>query len=111
VTSSGGLGHEIVTGVEDRHSVALPTGFSLSQNYPNPFNPVTTIRYEIPKASYVTLKVYNVLGQAVAALVDETQEAGKKSVKWNATRFASGIYFCQLRAGNFIDTKKLLLVK
>ncbi|MBI1808216.1 MAG: T9SS type A sorting domain-containing protein, partial [Ignavibacteria bacterium] len=111
VTSAGGLGHDVVTGVDDRHPGALPTGFSLRQNYPNPFNPVTTIRYELPKASHVTLKVYDVLGRVVAVLVDETQEAGEKSVKWNASRFASGMYFYRLKADNFIDTKKLMLMK
>ncbi|MGA9363425.1 MAG: T9SS type A sorting domain-containing protein [Bacteroidota bacterium] len=89
----------------------LPHEFSLAQNYPNPFNPSTTIRYALPAALHVTLKVYNTLGQEVAALVDEFQEAGYKSAEFNAGSLASGVYFYRVTAGSFVDTKKLLILK
>jgi hypothetical protein len=100
-------------------SDALPLTFSLEQNYPNPFNPVTTIRYAIPSHSNVKLVVFNLLGQEVATLVNEEQTAGWKEVQWNtrqkdggqAASVASGIYFYKLNAGNFVETKKMLLVR
>jgi hypothetical protein len=89
----------------------VPTQFALEQNYPNPFNPTTMIRYELPVASTVSLKVYDVLGREVATLVNERQEAGAYSVAFNANALSSGIYFYRLQAGNFISTKKMMLVK
>ena len=87
-----------------------PTEFSLGQNYPNPFNPSTTIRYEMPKAGNVSLKIYNTLGQVVATLVEEDKEAGYYQVEWNAN-VPTGIYFYRLQAGQFAETKKMTLVK
>ena len=98
-----------VTDVADNKTV--PTKYSLSQNYPNPFNPSTTIKYELPRASHVTLKVFNTLGQEVATLVDEAQEPGYKSVQWNASEVGSGVYFSLLHAGDFVATKKLLMLR
>ncbi|TAK61155.1 MAG: T9SS type A sorting domain-containing protein [Bacteroidetes bacterium] len=89
----------------------LPNVYALYQNYPNPFNPATVINYTLPVASRVLLKVYNLLGQEVATLVDEMQDAGFKSQNWDATGFASGMYYYRLQAGDFVETKKLLLVK
>ncbi len=89
----------------------LPTEYSLSQNYPNPFNPVTTIRYDLPMASRVSITIYNILGQEVALLIDEIQEAGYKSVQWNASSFPSGVYMYRIKSSNFSQTKKLLLLK
>jgi hypothetical protein len=88
----------------------LPTEFGLDQNYPNPFNPSTVIRYALPAAVHVTLEVYNTVGARVAVLVDGTQEAGYKSAEFNAAGLSSGVYFYRLRAGTFIETKKLIVV-
>ncbi len=86
-------------------------GFSLYQNYPNPFNPVTTINYQLPQANYVELTIYNVSGQKVATLVSGKQIAGKYQVRFNANNLPSGTYIYQLKAGNFIQTKKMILLK
>ncbi len=89
----------------------LPTSFVLKQNYPNPFNPTTKITYIIPTASKVTLKIFNLLGQLVATLVDEQQEANTYVKEFDASRLASGTYFYQIKAGNFNSTKKMILIK
>lgn len=88
-----------------------PTEFKLEQNYPNPFNPTTTIQYQLPQDSKVILKVYDILGSEVAALVNEEQEAGYKEVKFDAINFASGIYVYSLQAGNYFSTKKMMLLR
>ena len=85
--------------------------FKLSQNYPNPFNPSTIISYQLPKAGNVTLKVYDVLGKEVATLVDEYRNAGSYEVELNAEHLTSGVYFYQLKAGDFVETKKMILIK
>lgn len=85
--------------------------YSLSQNYPNPFNPSTTISYHLPKFSQVILKIYDLLGKEVKKLVDEQQNAGNYSVIFSASNLPSGIYFYQIQAGNFIQTRKLVLLK
>ncbi|MDZ7400234.1 MAG: ScyD/ScyE family protein [candidate division KSB1 bacterium] len=90
---------------------SLPTGFELSQNYPNPFNPTTVIRYTIPSSSFVSLKVFDMLGKEVANLMSEEQSSGVHSVEFDANGLASGIYFYQLKAGNFAVTKKMLIQK
>ncbi len=89
----------------------LPKSFFLSQNYPNPFNPTTIINYQIPKEGFVTLIVYDILGNVVKTLVDGHKTQGKYSVNFNAGNLASGVYFYQLHAGSFAATKKLLLLK
>src|ERR1035437_3502935 len=88
-----------------------PVSYSLSQNYPNPFNPSTTIKFTIQKPGLVTLKIFNLLGQEVATLVNEQMKPGSYSYNFNASRLSSGIYFYSINAGNFILTKKMLLLK
>ena len=96
------------TGVEDN---SQPLSFKLNQNYPNPFNPTTTISYSIPRSSFVTLKVYDILGNEVAALVNGDKAAGNYRIEFNGSKLASGVYFYRLTAGNKTDVKKLLLTK
>lgn len=102
---------DIVTVVDDPVHKALPLTYSLAQNYPNPFNPSTTIQYSLPHRSNVRLVIYNLLGQQVHTLVNEEQSAGWKEIRWNAAPLASGVYFYTLNAGNFAETKKMVLMK
>jgi len=87
------------------------TDYSLSQNYPNPFNPTTTISYQIPKAGFVTLKVYDVLGKEVASLVNGQKTSGRYNVQFGGSKLTSGIYFYKISAGDYSATKKLILMK
>ncbi len=89
----------------------VPGGFTLEQNYPNPFNPTTTIRYGLPRKGHVHLAVFNSLGQQVATLVQEEREAGYHDVVFDASRLASGVYFCTMNAANAVLTRKLLLIR
>lgn len=89
----------------------IPTGFILNQNYPNPFNPTTKISWQSPVGSWQTLKVYDILGNEIATLVDKYKSAGRYEVEFNAENVPSGIYFYQLIAGDFIQTKKMLLIR
>ena len=88
-----------------------PLQFGLDQNYPNPFNPSTTIKYELPRTSQVNLVVYDILGREVSVLVNEIREAGFHEVNFNGSSLATGVYFYQLQAGNFVATKRFLLLK
>ena len=99
------------TRVNDGAVNQTPQEFSLSQNFPNPFNPETVIRYQLPKNSYVTLKVYTLLGKEITTLVSKELPAGSYSTEWNASSMPSGIYFYRLQAGNFVETKKLIVLK
>ena len=87
------------------------TSFLLEQNYPNPFNPSTVVRYQLAVASNVRLVLYDLLGREVAVLVDGKKEAGTYEVKFEGTRLSSGVYFCRLQAGDFVQTRRLLLLK
>uniref|UniRef100_A0A832G2E7 T9SS type A sorting domain-containing protein n=1 Tax=Ignavibacterium album TaxID=591197 RepID=A0A832G2E7_9BACT len=89
----------------------IPSSFELEQNYPNPFNPSTTIRYSIPKSSYVELKVYDGLGNLVQSLVSEYLNAGTYESTFNGASLSSGVYYYQIKAGEFTATKKLVLMK
>jgi len=89
----------------------IPSEFTLSQNYPNPFNPVTRINFTIPAAEFVTLSVYDVMGREVAVLINESLKPGSYESEWNAVNSTSNIYFYKLTAGNFTDTKRMMLIK
>jgi len=102
--------------VREVNTPSIPTVFSLSQNYPNPFNPKTLIRFTLPKDSWVNMEVYNILGQRVKTLVDEKLTAGVKEVEWdskgdNGLEVASGIYFYRIKADDFSDIKKMVMLK
>jgi hypothetical protein len=95
--------------VEDEEVV--PDIYSLSQNYPNPFNPSTTIKYSVPQSSFVKIKVYNTIGQEIAELVNQELQIGNYEVTFDARNLPSGIYFYRIEAGNFVETKKMILLK
>ena len=86
-------------------------GFHLLQNFPNPFNPSTNISFHIPSKSYVSLEIFDILGREVTKLVSREMEAGDHSVTWDASAMSTGTYFCRFQSGNFVDTKKLVLLK
>jgi hypothetical protein len=103
-----------VTGVEGENG--LPVSYDLSQNYPNPFNPTTTIRYSLPTNSFVTLRIYDILGREVKTLISTEQNSGTHSVQWNGdnnygTKVSSGIYLYRIEAANFVMTKKMIMLK
>ena len=89
----------------------VPRDFSLSQNYPNPFNGMTNLEFRAPTTGFVTLKVFDLLGREVAVLVNEECRPGEYRVHWDASRLPSGVYFCRLQAHDFLQTKKLILLK
>src|SRR5690606_5993500 len=89
----------------------IPEKFTLDQNYPNPFNPTTTIKFNIPKNAYVKLAVYDILGREVAKLVNNQLTAGTYNYELNGTKLSSGVYFYTLEAGDFVNTKKMVLIK
>jgi hypothetical protein len=92
-------------------NVSQPSNFELMQNYPNPFNPVTNIQYQIAEKQLVTLKIYDVIGNEIAVLINEVKDAGTYNVEFNADRFSSGVYYYTLKAGSFTSTKKMILLK
>ena len=92
-------------------TIGIIEGYKLEQNYPNPFNPSTTISYQLSAVSFVTLKVFDVLGRDVATLVNNEKRAGNYKVMFDANSLASGIYYYTLRAGSFIESKKMILLK
>ncbi len=121
-TSSGKIYTGIAKITDVTSSNELPVSFELSQNYPNPFNPSTTIKYSIPESPlsrgvsagrgvFVTLKIYDMLGREVATLVNEQKSAGKYDVKFDASSIATGVYIYRLTAGDFVSTKKMMLIK
>ncbi len=106
---------DLITNI-DESKAAVPDKFDISQNYPNPFNPATKIKYQLPKAEQVTITIYNILGQIVKRLVYENQEAGYYTIEWDGrnninNKVATGVYIYRIRAGNFIESKKMILLK
>lgn len=99
----------LITSIDDKHN--LPSEYSLSQNYPNPFNPVTSINYSLPVLSNVKLSVYDLLGRTIKELVNDVQPAGNYTINFNGINLSSGIYFNTLKAGNFYQVRKMLLLK
>lgn len=115
--ASGFLAHPLIsdtkTAVEEKtqEESQLPTSYELEQNYPNPFNPSTTIAFALPKLSEVTLKIFDASGREVATLVEGRLPAGRHEVVLDARPFSSGVYFYRLQAGDFLQTRRLTLVK
>jgi hypothetical protein len=105
----GPLTAPVFTVVKDNNN--SPAGFSLSQNYPNPFNPSTNIKYNISKAGYVSLKVYDILGREVASLVNEYKNAGMYTVNFTNLKLTSGVYIDQLKTNEYVINKKMILMK
>jgi hypothetical protein len=112
----GGLGvfHEggvITTGIKEVKETCHPISFTLLQNYPNPFNPSTSIQYQIPTASFVSLRVFDLLGREIAALVNEEKPPGTYTINFDGSSLSSGVYFYSIGANNFHQTKKLILMR
>ena len=93
------------------NATQLPLSYKLNQNYPNPFNPVTAIGYQLSAISDVELSIYNVLGQKIVTLVSERQSAGPHQVEWDASMMASGIYYYKIEAGEFLQVRKMILIR
>ncbi len=89
----------------------MPSDYKLEQNFPNPFNPTTTIYYSLPKASNVSIKVYDMLGNEVAIVINEFKPEGRYSALFDASNLASGVYFYTMKASEFTDTRKMILIK
>ncbi len=100
----------MIVGLENSER-AIPKEFTLHQNYPNPFNPTTTIEFSLPKASNVTLKIFNILGEELAMLVSDRLAAGTYQYEWDASNLASGVYLYRLQASDFVETKKMVLMR
>ena len=102
--------HPVITGVTDQLP-GIPTVYDLVQNFPNPFNPSTSIRFSIPEAGLVTLKVYSLLGEEVATIVNEFKNAGNYSAQFDASSLTSGVYVYRISTGNYTASKKMMLMK
>ena len=97
-------------------NLTIPQSFALHQNYPNPFNPITTLRYDLPEDAMVNIIIYDMLSRQVKTLISQTQDAGYRSIIWDATNdygklVSAGIYLYQIQAGEYIGTKKMILLK
>ena len=107
--------NNVVLGIND-HANDIPIQYSLDQNYPNPFNPITKINFTIAKKSFVNITVFDIAGNKIKGLINSYYNPGNKSVQWNATNeqgepVSAGVYFYRIQAGNFVDTKKMVLLK
>ena len=106
----------MVVGTLSIDGADIPEVFALHQNYPNPFNPITTLRYDLPENSYVNVTIYDMLGREIRTLVNQHQDAGFKSVIWDATNdygkpVSAGVYLYQIQSGEFVQTGKMVLLK
>ena len=101
----------IITDIEDEQFDFIPQQYSLNQNYPNPFNPTTTIKFGIAEFGFVSLKVYDILGNEITTLVNEEKPSGNYEVEFNASSLPSGVYFYRLKSGSFVETKKMIVLK
>ncbi len=109
ITDMGAFYFDQPTGIDDAPS--LPAGFVLSQNYPNPFNAITSIKYNLAVASDVSIDIYDILGRKIETLIQREQPAGDHSITWDASETASGMYFYKIKAGEFVETRKMVLLK
>ena len=100
----------VVTGLKETEG-QLPLDYTLYQNYPNPFNPSTTVRYDLPSAAFVTLRIFDILGQCIATLVEEEKPAGVHRVSINLPNLPSGVYLYRIQAGEYVNTKKFILLR
>jgi hypothetical protein len=107
---NGVYGDIVITDVKKEIN-NIPVKHELFQNYPNPFNPSTIIRFQIKDLRFVTLKVYDIIGDEIETLVSETKQPGTYEFTFDGSRFGSGVYFCKLIAGNYTETKKMLMIK
>lgn len=110
-SSTAGRIYKLTGPANGVHTGEQPAHFRLEQNYPNPFNPSTEIRYHLPEASHVSLKVFNILGHEVATLVNQMQEPGVKTIRFDAAGLASGVYLYRLQAGRYTETRKMILAR
>lgn len=110
ICDMGALYYDQSVGIEDRFDL-IPERITLSQNYPNPFNAFTLIKYKLPRQTQVAINIYDILGHKVNTLLNQQQQAGYHQVVWNAENFSSGMYFYKLQAGDYIETKKMMLLK
>ena len=113
---SASNGDTVLVYMDIINGIGVPKRFSLHNNFPNPFNPVTTLRYDLPENGHVNITIYDMLGREVKTLINQTQDAGYKSVIWNATNdydkpVSAGIYLYQVQVGEYISTKKMVLLK
>jgi hypothetical protein len=106
-----GVGYGTLVNIKEDKNIKIPNTFNLFQNYPNPFNPETTISYNLPQNSFVKLKIYDNLGSEIAVLVNEEKPAGYHTVKFDASKLSSGIYYYRLQSGEFVSTRKMILSK
>ena len=102
---------DFLIGIVNDNSDYVPNTFSLKQNYPNPFNPSTTIEFTLPKSEFVELKVYNILGKEVSTLISMKLNQGNHTYTFNGNNLASGIYYYRIKAGNFVETRKMIYLK
>jgi hypothetical protein len=89
----------------------LPKEYNLYQNYPNPFNPKTSLKFDLPKSSHVTLKIYDIMGKEIDEILNQTMEGGSYTANWDASHLASGVYFCRITAGDYKNTMRMVLIK